>query len=55
MEWVDRLSGKTVALDTAPLIYFIERKAPYINLLRPFFRAVDEGRINVVTSVITVL
>ena len=55
MEWLNSLHGKTVAVDTAPFIYFIERKAPYINSLRPLFHDVDQGNIQVVTSVVTVI
>ena len=55
MDWVDALHGKTVALDTAPFIYFIERDAEFISLVRPFFLAVHEGRIRVVTSVVTLM
>ncbi len=34
MGWVSDLAGKTVALDTAPLIFFIEQRAPYVDVLR---------------------
>jgi len=37
--WVDALRGKTVGLDTAPLIYFIEQSPGRIEKLRPFFAA----------------
>lgn len=30
MEWVDGLRGQLVALDTAPLIYFIEEHPAYV-------------------------
>jgi predicted nucleic acid-binding protein len=53
MGWVEDLRGKVVGLDTAPLIYYIERKPVYIDMLRPFFQAVDRGEISIVTSVIT--
>lgn len=43
MEWVASLRGKTVGLDTAPVIYFIERNPLYISMLRPFFELVDKG------------
>lgn len=55
MGWVEALAGKTVAVDTAPLIYFIEQRDPYLSVLKPFFLAVDRGEIQVVTSVITLL
>jgi predicted nucleic acid-binding protein len=53
MEWVEDLRGKVIGLDTAPLIYYIEQKPVYVDLLRPFFQAVDDGEISIVTSVIT--
>lgn len=31
MEWINDLRGKTVGLDTAPLIYFIEENPAYIE------------------------
>ncbi|MBB5065026.1 PIN domain-containing protein [Granulicella mallensis] len=53
MEWVDRLSGQIVGLDTAPLIYFIEKHPTYLPLVHPFFEAVERGDIQVVTSTLT--
>jgi hypothetical protein len=53
MEWVDSLRGKVVGLDTAPVIYYIERNPLYIDLMRAFFQAVSRGECTVVTSVIT--
>jgi predicted nucleic acid-binding protein len=55
MGWVEELRGKMVALDTAPLIYFIERRQPYADILRPLFQAVDRGDTRVVTSTVTLL
>ncbi len=53
MEWLKPLLGHTVGLDTAPLIYFIERNPLYLPLVRPFFEAVEHGDIDIVTSTIT--
>lgn len=53
MEWLNELSGTTVALDTAPLIYFIERNPRYLPLVLPFFEAVERGEVEVVTSTLT--
>lgn len=53
MEWLTRLYGQTVGLDTAPLIYFIEKHQTYLPLVRPFFEAVERGDILVVTSTLT--
>ncbi len=53
MEWLTRLYGKTVALDTAPLIYFIEKHPKFHPIARPFFVAMQRGDFNVVTSTMT--
>ena len=55
MEWINDLQGKTVGLDTAPLIYFIEENAVYIEAVRLFFEAMDKGNFTVVTSTVTLL
>ena len=55
MEWIAALKGKTVGLDTAPLIYFIEEHPIYLPIVRPFFQAVEDGDIAVVTSMVTLL
>ncbi|MEK8021940.1 MAG: hypothetical protein VSS75_034120 [Candidatus Parabeggiatoa sp.] len=53
MEWIKALQGQLIALDTAPLIYFIEEHPTYLPILDPFFENFDKGSIRVVTSVIT--
>ncbi len=55
MEWINDLQGKTVGLDTAPLIYFIEENPAYIESVRLFFEAMDKGNFTVVTSTVTLL
>ncbi len=55
MEWINRLKGKTVGLDTAPLIYLIEENPTYIETVRLFFEAMDRGNFLVVTSTVTLL
>ncbi len=55
MGWLDKLRGKVVGLDTAPLIYFIEDKPGYVDMVDPFFEAVENGEIAVVTSIVTLL
>lgn len=44
---------KTVALDTAPFIYFIEDVAPYADLLEPVFNLLENHALRGVTSTIT--
>ncbi|MGD9723068.1 MAG: type II toxin-antitoxin system VapC family toxin [Pirellulales bacterium] len=55
MEWVERLRGSVVAIDTAPFIYFVERHARYHGLLRPFFESLDQANFVAVTSILTVI
>jgi predicted nucleic acid-binding protein len=55
VEWINALKGKTVGLDTAPLIYFIEENPTYIETVRLFFEAMDRGSFLVVTSTVTLL
>ena len=55
MEWINDLQGKTVGLDTAPLIYFIEENPAYIEAVWLFFEAMDKGNFAVVTSTVTLL
>ena len=55
MGWIDDLQEKTVGLDTAPLIYFIEENPAYIETVRFFFEAMDRGDFLVVTSTVTLL
>jgi hypothetical protein len=37
VEWINGLQGKTVGLDTAPLIYFIEENSTYLEATTLFF------------------
>ncbi|MCR4289401.1 MAG: PIN domain-containing protein [Candidatus Scalindua sp.] len=53
MEWLTKLQGKIVGLDTAPLIYFIEEHTAYLDTLKEFFESVDKDKVSVVTSTIT--
>lgn len=55
MGWVDDLRGKVVALDTAPLIYFIEAHPKYLPVILPFFQALDRDEFRAVTSTLTLL
>ncbi|MFW6184641.1 MAG: type II toxin-antitoxin system VapC family toxin [Chloroflexota bacterium] len=55
MGWVNDLEGQVIALDTAPLIYFIEEHPSYLSIVEPFFTAMDEGLLSVVTSTVTLL
>lgn len=55
MGWVENLYDHTVALDTAPLIAFIAKEEPYLDLVRPLFQAIDQGKIHAVTSIVTLI
>jgi len=55
VEWINGLPGKTVGLDTAPLIYFIEENPIYLEAATLFFKAMDKGDFTVVTSTATLL
>ena len=53
MEWLKKLEGKIVGLDTAPLIYLIEQNTKYLEFVRSFFQAMNYGQFQVVTSTLT--
>jgi predicted nucleic acid-binding protein len=53
MEWLKRLQGRVIGLDTAPLIYFVERNEIYLTLVRSFFQAIDRGEFRAITSTLT--
>jgi predicted nucleic acid-binding protein len=55
LEWIAQLRGKVGGLDTAPLIYFIEENPLYLDIVRPFFDALDLGLLSAVTSTVTLL
>jgi len=52
---VDELQGVRVCMDTAPIIYFIEKNPKYLGVLKPVFLEIDSGRIEAITSTITLL
>ena len=54
MEWLTPLYGKTVGLDTAPLIYFIEKHPIFYPRIEQFFLAMRRGDFEVVTSTLTI-
>lgn len=55
MGWIDELLGQTIALDTAPLIDYIEENPEYVACVEPFFAAVGRGDIQLITSTLTLL
>ena len=44
-----------VALDSAVFIYFMERNPRFLSIVRPVFAAIGEGRLEAVTSTLTLL
>jgi predicted nucleic acid-binding protein len=44
-----------VGVDTAIFIYFIEEHPQFLPLIEPLFREVDQGRMEMVTSALTLL
>lgn len=44
-----------VGLDTAPLIYFIEKNPTYLEITDAFFEAMVRGEFRVVILVVTLL
>lgn len=54
MGWLTQLQGKTIGLDSAPLIYFIEKHPVFHPRVRPFFLAMQRGEFEVVTSTMTI-
>ena len=55
MGWVEALSGRVIALDTAPFIYYLEEHDVYLPLLDPLFASVTDGTVRVITSTVTLL
>lgn len=55
MGLVDELRGFRICIDTAPIIYFIEKHPKYLNLIRPVFVEIAAGSIEAITSTITLL
>ena len=54
MGWLDALRGVTVAVDSAPFIYLIEKHPVYFATVSAFFAAVQNGEIRCVTSTLTI-
>ncbi len=44
-----------VGVDTVIFIYFIEEHPQFVRVIEPLFRAADEGRIELITSALTLL
>ena len=55
MELSRLLKGKTVFIDTAPLIFFIEKNPKYSAIVKPVVALIDSGQAKGLTSTITLL
>ena len=55
MGLIERLGRGPVALDTACFIYFIEEHPVYLPEIEPIFAAIAAGRLQAVTSALTLL
>lgn len=54
MTITERLENITrLFLDTAPVIYYVEAHAKYLPIVEPIFDMLDQDRLNVVTSPVT--
>jgi predicted nucleic acid-binding protein len=54
MNILTRFEGiKRVFLDTAPIIYFVEKDERYLEAVRAVFKRIDEGVLAAVTSPVT--
>ncbi len=49
------ISGRAVAFDTAPLIYYIEENPDYLHLVEELFELIDADAAQGMTSVLTLL
>jgi len=47
--------AKSIAVDTAPFIYFIEENPTYINIVEPLFQEISRGNLRAFTSQITLI
>lgn len=55
MEWIEALRGSIVALDTGPLIYYIEEHPIFSAKSKLFFEAAERNEFLIVTSLITLI
>lgn len=53
MGWLNLPTGSTIAIDSAPIIYLIEKAEPYADFLLPLFEQIARADIKAVTSTIT--
>jgi hypothetical protein len=49
------IKHSTICLDTAPVIYYIEKNVKYLPSLNPLFQLIDSGELVAITTNITLL
>jgi predicted nucleic acid-binding protein len=54
MGLAQQLMGGVVYVDSAPLIYFFEKKEGFFQQLNEFFKVCEKGEITLITSALTV-
>jgi predicted nucleic acid-binding protein len=55
MGLIDEVGAGPVALDTCVFIYYIEEHPAFLPIVEPVFKAVDRGKLQAVTSDLTLL
>ena len=55
MGLVADIKHSTICLDTAPVIYYIEKNVKYLPSLNPLFQLIDSGELVAITTNITLL
>lgn len=55
MGLIEDLGGGPVGIDTSLFLYFIEENPTFLPLAEPVFAAIDDGRLQAVTSAVTLL
>ncbi len=55
MGLADQLVGQRVAVDTAVFVYFIEEHPTFAPILDPVFEAIDKGRLECFSSLLSLL
>jgi predicted nucleic acid-binding protein len=55
MGLMDDIGPGPVGVDTVIFIYFIEEHPQFLRVIEPLFREVDEGRVELITSALTLL
>jgi predicted nucleic acid-binding protein len=55
MGLVDELRGSRICIDTAPFNYFMEKDPKYLNIIKPVFAEIDAGKIDAITSTVTLI